>query len=255
MTDVCIRCSLPLRRCGSCRGVAGPSDRHRGFCGHNLAQGRRRAPAWRPWLLAALVPLAAGIVFGVSPPGRSVARQVTTQVAASTPTPPVAVLRDPATGVGYSPPRYWTASDQGGFLVLTHWSPDARLLADAGNDLFAIKPQSGVIEIGRPPIDPAAGSLDPRLVLEFQVRQLLAAPPGEARLEIARTQRTFSVGGRPAAEVVLELSRGDGSAGYFVRAWIAAPSGPVRVDALVPAAAWNAGERARVEQVIRTIRG
>ncbi len=67
MTDYCIACTLPLRRCGSCQGVSGPFDRYCGFCGYELVRGARRAGVWRLWLLAALIPLAGGIAFGVSP--------------------------------------------------------------------------------------------------------------------------------------------------------------------------------------------
>jgi len=61
----CIQCALPLRQCGACRGTAGPFDRHCGFCGFELLRGTKRGPAWRLWLLAALIPLAAALAVGI----------------------------------------------------------------------------------------------------------------------------------------------------------------------------------------------
>ena len=49
----------------SCHGVAGPFDRYCGFCGHELVRGEERAPYWRLWMLAGLIPLVAGLVYGV----------------------------------------------------------------------------------------------------------------------------------------------------------------------------------------------
>jgi predicted amidophosphoribosyltransferase len=66
LPDYCIHCGLQLRQCGNCRGIAGPFDRYCGFCGHELIRGQRRSPLWRLWLLVALIPLVAGIVYGIS---------------------------------------------------------------------------------------------------------------------------------------------------------------------------------------------
>src|ERR671933_3059245 len=65
--DHCVACQLQLRQCGACHGVAGPFDRYCGFCGHEMLLGRKRSPAWRLWLLVALVPLAGTLAFGISP--------------------------------------------------------------------------------------------------------------------------------------------------------------------------------------------
>jgi predicted amidophosphoribosyltransferase len=63
--DRCRTCDLPIRRCGSCHGIAGPFDRFCGFCGHELVLGERRSPAWRLWLAAALLPFALAIFGGL----------------------------------------------------------------------------------------------------------------------------------------------------------------------------------------------
>src|SRR5712691_11169599 len=62
--SLCPRCGLQLHRCGSCHGVAGPFDRYCGFCGHELVRGEERAPYWRLWMLAGLIPLIVGLVSG-----------------------------------------------------------------------------------------------------------------------------------------------------------------------------------------------
>ncbi len=61
----CEHCSLQLHRCGNCNGVAGPFDRYCGFCGYELVRGTQRPPWWRLWLLLALVPLLAGLGYGI----------------------------------------------------------------------------------------------------------------------------------------------------------------------------------------------
>jgi hypothetical protein len=61
----CAHCGLQLHQCANCRGVAGPFDRYCGFCGHEMVRGAARPLWWRLWLLAALVPLAAGLIYGI----------------------------------------------------------------------------------------------------------------------------------------------------------------------------------------------
>jgi len=62
----CAHCSLQLHQCGRCRGIAGPFDRFRGFCGHEMVQGVTRPMWWRLWFLAALIPLVAGLIYGIA---------------------------------------------------------------------------------------------------------------------------------------------------------------------------------------------
>jgi len=66
MTDHCIQCALPLRQCGSCQGIAGPFDRYCGFCGFEMVQGEQRPLWWRLWFLAALLPVALGLAYGIA---------------------------------------------------------------------------------------------------------------------------------------------------------------------------------------------
>ncbi len=53
--DACERCALPLRRCGQCRGVAGPFHRFCGFCGYELVLGHRGDHGARGWLVGTLL--------------------------------------------------------------------------------------------------------------------------------------------------------------------------------------------------------
>jgi len=61
----CGHCGLQLHQCGRCRGIAGPFDRFCGFCGHEMVQGETRPLWWRLWFLAALIPLVAGLIYGI----------------------------------------------------------------------------------------------------------------------------------------------------------------------------------------------
>ena len=70
----CAHCGLQLHRCASCHGVAGPFDRYCGFCGHELVRGADRPPWWRLWFLAALIPLGAGLIYGIAQAGSHHAR-------------------------------------------------------------------------------------------------------------------------------------------------------------------------------------
>ena len=264
MTDYCIQCTLPLRRCGSCQGVAGPFDRYCGFCGYELLEGERRPPIWRLWLLAALVPLAAGLAIGVSPLSAPLAKRVQTIVGVSTPAPgTTTTLRSDALGFTYTYPKDWTAADdsradparQIPFVVVTSVGADQSKVLDAKGDLLQVKPQGAIVEMGRPPVGNAPVDVsDPAAVLAFQLGPLLATPPAGASVAAAVPVRAITVNGRPGAEAVLRVTR-DGQVYEFERAWISTPSGLFRVDALVPDAQWAAGDDQRVEALIRSIRG
>jgi len=61
----CAHCGLQLHQCSRCRGVAGPFDRFCGFCGYEMVQGTNRPMWWRLWFLAALLPVALGLIYGI----------------------------------------------------------------------------------------------------------------------------------------------------------------------------------------------
>jgi hypothetical protein len=264
ISDYCIQCTLPLRKCGSCQGVAGPFDRFCGFCGYELVQGDRRAPIWRLWLLAALVPLAAGLAIGLSPLSQPFVQKVETIVGAATPPPnSTTTLRSASLKFTYAIPKDWTAVDaslapatgaQLPFVVASHSATDQSRVMDARGDLLQTKPDGAVVELGRPPVGvTAVDASNPTAVLAFQLSQLIQAPPAGVQLQVMQAAHAVSVDGRPGAAAVLRLTR-DGQSYDFERVWIAAPGGLFRVDALALETDWVAGDQQRVDQVIRSLR-
>jgi hypothetical protein len=267
--DHCVQCSLQLRLCGSCHGVAGPYDRYCGFCGHELVLGTHRSPVWRLWLFAALVPLLAGIAFGISPLSGPFAQAVTKVVrggVASSPSPPqVRELRAGSLGFSYSIPPDWTAFDYTKasspssvqpYVIASRLSADGIQAGAARGDLIATKPQGAVVELGRPQVDATAvDPSDPLAVLSYQVAQVLAQPPAGTKLEVVKPVRSLTINGRPAAEVVIKVTR-DGSSYYLERAYISAPGSTplVKAEAMVPAADWEAGDDRRVETTIQSLK-
>jgi len=271
MTDHCIQCALPLRQCGSCQGIAGPFDRYCGFCGYELVQGRRRAPLWRLWLVAALIPLAAGIAFGVSPWARPVTRTVATIVGASEPTPNPATttqLRSDSLLFSYAAPKTWVATDysratdptkQMPYVVVAHYGPDAGKVSDARADLLQVKGQSAVVELGRANVaPPAVDPSDPRAVLAAEVAPLVTTPPAGLRLEVVTPVHSLTINGRPAAAVLLRLTRDSGTY-YLERAYISSPTAGqpplLKFDALVPTGDWDtAGDSQRIDDMLRSVK-
>jgi hypothetical protein len=262
--DYCIQCTLPLRKCGSCQGVAGPFDRFCGFCGYELLQGERRAPVWRLWLLAALVPLVAGLAIGLSPLSRPFEQRIETIGGGATPPPnSTMTLRSASLKFMYSIPKEWTAVDasrassssaQLPFVVASHSATDQSKVIGAQGDLLQMKPDGAVVELGRPPTGvTAVDATDPTAVLAFQLSQLIQQPPNGLQLQVTQPAHGITVDGRPGAAAVLRVTR-DGQAFDFERAWIATPSGLFRVDALVPDGDWSTGDHQRVDQVIRSLR-
>ena len=271
MTDHCIQCALPLRQCGSCQGIAGPFDRYCGFCGYELVQGRRRAPLWRLWLLAALIPLAAGIAFGFSPWARPVTHTVATIVGAAAPTPNPATttqLRSETLSFSYAAPKSWIVTDyshssdpakQMPFVVVAHYGPDAGKVSDARADLLQVKGQSAVVALGRTAVNPpAVDPSDPRAVLAAEVAPLVAAPPTGLKLEVVTPVHSLTINGRAGAAVLLHLTR-DSGIYYLERAYIASPTlgqpPLLKFEALVPAGDWDsAGDNQRIDDMLRSVK-
>jgi len=271
MTDHCIQCALPLRQCGSCQGIAGPFDRYCGFCGYELVQGRRRAPLWRLWLLAALIPLAAGIAFGFSPWARPVTHTVATIVGAAAPTPNPATttqLRSETLSFSYAAPKSWIVTDyshssdpakQMPFVVVAHYGPDAGKVSDARADLLQVKGQSAVVALGRTAVNPpAVDPSDPRAVLAAEMAPLVAAPPTGLKLEVVTPVHSLTINGRAGAAVLLRLTR-DSGIYYLERAYIASPTlgqpPLLKFEALVPAGDWDsAGDNQRIDDMLRSVK-
>ena len=270
--DLCTQCGLQLRRCLNCQGIAGPFDRYCGFCGHELAAGEPRSPAWRLWLLVAMVPLVGGLAFGLSPYSAPVAAKVGSAVLQPlqrhTPTtaasPSGKTYRSRNLHVEYVSPADWAPPSD---YTLSRVAPLpqvvlSRMAADNGaygatkGDILALKPSGAVVTLGEP--GPAPGGVDtsdPSSVLSAQVGQLVLQPPsGYSSAVVVTPATSITIDSRPAKQAVLRLARADGSVFYFERAYVLGPSGLFKIDAIVPAADWEAGDAGRVGAVVQSVR-
>jgi uncharacterized paraquat-inducible protein A len=68
--DSCSRCTLRLRQCGRCHGVAGPFDQYCGFCGFEMTRPGHGAlrRAWPLALVAVAVVLALAVYLAAHAP-------------------------------------------------------------------------------------------------------------------------------------------------------------------------------------------
>lgn len=266
--DQCEQCSLQLRWCGNCHGVAGPFDHFCGFCGFELIRGQRRNPLWRLWVLVALVPLTAGLGYGLwmAHAPAQVARVV--RAATAKPTPASGGLTGYASRgleLRYLAPSAWTVVDYSAgqqtepTIVVSQQTADQRPAADAKGDLSQVGvAQSTVVTLGRPPAGTGvvADPRDPVAALAAEVAPLVAAPPAGTTVQVFQPVHAVSVTGHPAAEVVLKLTRGS-DVWYLRRDLVYAPHGaaaPVfRVDALSPSAQWPAVNDTAVTPMVRSL--
>jgi hypothetical protein len=269
LAELCLQCALQLRQCGNCHGVAGPFDRYCGFCAFELLRGTRRNPAWRLWLLIALVPLAAGLGYGAWVARLpSAATQAVGAAVHPASTPDLHAYQSTTLRLAYAIPNQWNAidytrsSDAGRsmpYVVVAKSAADQQPAAQAKGDLVQARPQGPVVALGRPSVDNSlvADPTAPAGVLTSEVAPLAISPPQGTKVEVTRPVRPTTVGGHPAASVVLKLTR-DGDTYYLQRTLIYAPSGNaqpmVRVDALLPAESWNSGDQAPVNSLISSVR-
>ncbi len=247
--DRCPSCGLQLRWCGNCRGVAGPFDRYCGFCGFELVRGSRRSPLWRAWLLVALVPLVAGLAYGLW------SAHVLDLIGrpAPTPAPPLATSGHQSGGLGirYAAPFAWTVIDYSSgpgqtlpMVVMSRNPLDQSAAVQSGGDLLQVsRPRSTIVSLTRttPQRTLVADTTDPAAVLTAELAPLVSAPPTGTSVHVLQPVHAILVGGRPAAEVLLQVGQGEARY-YLVRALVYAPGpgGPMlRVDALVPASEWE----------------
>ena len=268
--DRCSSCSLQLAKCGACQGVAGPFDHYCGFCGHDLAVGEVRSPAWRFWLLVAMIPMIAALVIGATFFGGPAASQVGRFVFRPAPSAPPGIsgtgtklFRSPSLHLVYSVPADWPPPSD---YTLSTTTPlqqvvVARFLADNGaygatrGDLLAATPMGALLSLGPLAQAPAGvDATDPSSVLGSDISSLTLKPPAGLRIEVLRAASSITVDGRPGKEALLKVTRSDGSVLYLERAYLAGPQGLFKVDALVPQSDWNAGDGRLVEAIIQSIR-
>jgi hypothetical protein len=267
-TDRCAACSLQLRWCGNCRGVAGPFDRFCGFCGFELIRGEPRSPLWRLWAVALIVLLAAGAGFGLWKAGVPAAVSGAVR-SLSAPRPRSNVLTadhySRPLAVHYSVPSGWTVVDYSTnvtpqpVIVLARNAADQSAAAATQGDLTGLDPvQSTVMTLGRPPGggQVVVDARDPLAALTSEVAPLVASPPSGLKVDVAEPVHAVTIGNRPAAVVVLKLTRGD-VVTYLRRVVVYAPRAGVtalfQADALTPAAQWPAVDSSAVAAVIRSL--
>lgn len=278
LPDYCIHCGLQLRQCGSCRGIAGPFDRYCGFCGHELVRGQKRSPLWRLWLLVALIPLAAGIVYGITQNrthlfnGRSAAAIVAARASSPSPSPseshvvaspsvsmaPVASAA-PAIGIKqWTLPARWQAasfgSGSGQVIVVTASQVDQPLVPPSGA-LLAARPSNALVTISRP--TPSAPTVtDPVVALQAEANQTVASAAAGTRIEIFTPVKSIPVP-KPGAEVVLRITQSSRTF-YLERVYVVAPfvGAPtlMRFEAVVPAEQWEGGADKLVESVLLSLK-
>ena len=234
--DECAQCALPLRRCGSCQGVAGPFDRFCGFCGHELVLGRKRSAAWRLWLLAGLVPILAALGLGLSPLGQAAVKTVQRGRPAAVPSAARPNVTDRTLGFSLAAPRGWAyASASASIGALTSDAADAPVAAAGPAALVTSNPRGAVVLLGRPPVSaPGVDGSDPVAVLAFQTAQLMATPPAGITLATVTPVSARSIAGRRGAVSVLSVIGTDGTARVFERAYVSAGGGLFLVEALIP---------------------
>jgi hypothetical protein len=266
--DRCSSCGLQLGVCGACQGVAGPFDRYCGFCGHDLAAGEPRSPAWRFWLLAAMIPMALALVVGATFYGGPVAARVARLVFPPAPSPTLfagatVLYRSPNLRLVYAAPSDWPKP---GDYTLSTTTPlqqvvVARMLADDANygatkgDLLSARPSGALVTLGPLAQAPAgADATDPSSVLGADISTLTQAPPAGLTVAVAQGAQSITVDGRAGKEAVLTVTASDGTAYAFERAYIAGPQGLFKVDALVPRSDWDSGDSRLVEAIIQSIR-
>jgi hypothetical protein len=144
-------------------------------------------------------------------------------------------------------------------VVASRSAEDQAVASDAmGNLALVDHPQSTLVALGRPRLDSSlvGNSRDPVAALATDVAPLLAAPPPGVRIEVSRPVRPLTIGGHPAAEVVLKLTRSD-SVSYLRRELVYAPRGTLapmlRADALTPSSEWPDADSTTVAAVLRSL--
>jgi hypothetical protein len=210
---------------------------------------------------AALVPLAAGLVFGISPLALQ-AGILSGFVGSAQPTPSgdLHALRSVNLGFTYLSPSDWNATDYSlaqtsqPFVVVSRLDADRLTAATLGGELTTAKPSGVVMTLGRPPLDVSAvDTSDPLAVLAFQVSELVATPPAGVTYEVVRPVHALNVGGKPGAQVVIKVIA-NGVTTYYERAYVATGSQPLfRIEAGAPASDWEGGDGARVDSVLKSL--
>src|SRR5205814_173655 len=120
---------------------------------YELVQGDKRAPVWRLWLLAALVPLAAGLAFGLYPSvlkGTFLAGVAAGTQPQTAKNDQVHSLRTQNLGFAYAIPKEWNGTDYTlapnpqPFVVVSRLDADRVSAANLDGELVEVKPTGTV---------------------------------------------------------------------------------------------------------------
>lgn len=267
--DRCTSCGLQLGKCGACQGVAGPFDRFCGFCGHDLTEGEVRSPVWRFWLLVAMIPMVAVLVIGATffggPAATQVGKLVFPPAPTAAPNPSTGgtkLFRSPNLHLVYAVPSDWNPSDYTlspttplQEVVVARINADLATFGSSKGDVLAASPAGALLTLGplaQAPVGVDAG--DPSSVLGADISSLTIKPPAGLKIDVFRPAQSITVDSKAGKEAVLKVTRSDNSVLYLERAYLVAPTGLFKVDALVPQSDWDAGDGRRVEAVIQSIR-
>jgi hypothetical protein len=266
--DRCTSCGLQLGKCGACHGVAGPFDRFCGFCGHDLTTGEVRSPVWRFWLLVAMIPMVAVLVIGATFYGGPAATQVGRLVfrpgpaASAGPTGSTKLFRSPNLHLVYAVPADWSPSDYTlspttplQQVVVARINADLATFGSTKGDVLAAKPAGALLTLG--PLaeaPPGVDAADPSSVLGADISSLTIKPPTGLKIDVFRQAQSITVDSKVGKEAVFKITRSDGAVFYFERAYLAAPGGLFKIDALVLQSDWDAGDGRKVEAVVQSVR-
>ena len=266
--DHCSSCDLQLAQCGACRGIAGHFDRYCGFCGHDLAAGELRSPIWRFWLLVAMIPMVGAIIlltlFG-GPAVTRVSKLVLRPIESASPAPNQTgfrALRSQNLHLEYSVPNDWVGYDYSldrtaplPEIVVAQVNQDGAGFGETKGDILAAKPQGALMTLGTLGDNRAAlDAKDPATALSADVANFAGRPVGGLKFDLVKGITGILANGRTGREAIFRVTRQDGSTLIFERAYISWRDGLLKVDALVPSAAWDAGDDRRVEAVIQSVR-
>jgi hypothetical protein len=140
-------------------------------------------------------------------------------------------------------------------VVVARISADLATFGSTKGDVLAAKPAGALLTLG--PLaqaPPGVDAADPSSVLGADISSLTIKPPTGLKIDVFRQAQTITVDGKAGKEVVLKVTRADGAVVYLQRAYLTAPSGLFKIDALVPQSDWDAGDGRKVEAVIQSVR-
>ena len=215
-----------------------------------------------------MIPMVAVLVVGATFFGGPAASQVGRLIFKPQPTASPGVpsgtrlFRSPNLHLVYAVPSDWSPSDYTlspttplQMVVVARISADLATFGSTKGDVLAAKPAGALLTLGPLTLAPPGVDVtDPSSVLGADISSLTIKPPTGLKIEVFRQAQTITVDGRTGKEAILKVTRADGGVAYLERAYLTAPNGLFKIDALVPQADWDAGDGRKVEAVIQSVR-